>query len=119
MQQCADRLNVTIGAIHKALKRNGIETAHRRGSGKRGKSKGRVPHSAGYVTVYAPDHPSATKLKPYVLEHRLVMEKHLGRYLRAGEVIHHINANRADNRLENLELFATHSEHMKHHHKRH
>ncbi len=64
---------------------------------------GRRPTSNGYVWVYAPDHPNKTS-QNRVLEHRLVMEKHLGRYLLSHEVVHHINCVRNDNRISNLML---------------
>lgn len=68
---------------------------------------------AGYVFLYCPDHPTVQgKRKKYVQEHRLVMEEHLGRLLLPGEVIHHRNGNKQDNRLENLELFENHSRHV-------
>ena len=68
---------------------------------------GRCKLARGYIDVWCPDHPSrANTKKPYVLEHRLVMEKVLGRYLLSNEQVHHKNGIRDDNRIENLELWS-------------
>lgn len=48
----------------------------------------------------------------WMLEHRFVMEQHLGRKLAQGEVVHHINHIRDDNRIENLELCASPGRHV-------
>lgn len=59
----------------------------------------------GYVCVYCPEHPNA-KSNGYVREHRYVMSIFLERKLLKEENVHHINGDRTDNRLENLELWS-------------
>jgi hypothetical protein len=63
-----------------------------------------------YITVYKPDHPFADP-KGYMLEHRLVMEQYIGRYLKPEDIVHHENGNGLDNRIENLRLM-TQAQHM-------
>jgi len=75
---------------------------------------GGVYTARGYMFVLSPEHPHKSSTG-YVRKHRLVMEEHLGRFLNTGEVIHHVNENKMDNRIENLRLFNSHSEHMKMH----
>jgi hypothetical protein len=58
---------------------------------------------SGYVMVWEPDHPSARN-GGWVLEHRLVVEQALGRYLLREEQVDHINGVKDDNRLENLQV---------------
>jgi len=70
----------------------------------------KVHDEKGYVLVLCHDHPRK-KHRNYVYEHRLVMEQHLGRFLRDGEEVHHLNGIKDDNRIENLKLFTTDSHH--------
>ena len=66
---------------------------------------------AGYILVRAPkDHPHARN-DGSIYEHRLVMEQHLGRYLKPGEVVHHINGVRDNNKIGNLQLRRSRKEH--------
>lgn len=68
---------------------------------------GRAVHGEGYVWVrIAPHDPLAVMRNRagYVLEHRLVLARALGRPLTQPETVHHINGVKADNRLANLQL---------------
>lgn len=62
---------------------------------------GRVVVGEGYIAIWMPSHPNATK-RGYVLEHRLVMARGLGHPIKQGEVVHHLNGIKDDNRPENL-----------------
>jgi len=77
---------------------------------------GRIKTRQGYIQIrMQPDdffYSMATK-QHYVMEHRLVMAKHLNRCLLPWEVVHHKNGIKDNNRLENLELLSANSRHNK------
>lgn len=79
---------------------------------------GRFKGKNGYIQVLCKDHPKVKKAsRKYVLEHIIIMEKYLGRYLKKNENVHHINGIKDDNRIENLKVL-TCSEHSSFHSKK-
>jgi len=77
---------------------------------------GKVIDAYGYILIQCKGHPKGTKKGNYVREHVLVMESHIGRYMKDGEVIHHKNGDKKDNRLENLILLGSNKEHIEKYH---
>lgn len=67
-------------------------------------------HSDGYVYLILPGYPNADR-HGYILEHRVVMERMIGRSLLETEHVHHKNGIQSDNRPENLELMISESLH--------
>lgn len=67
-------------------------------------NQGRRITGDGYVELFLPAYPFS-RPSGYVLEHRYVMEIHLGRQLAKHETVHHKNGVRHDNNIENLELW--------------
>lgn len=74
---------------------------------------GQYKDAQGYIYVLIPEHPRARR--NYIKRAHLVLEKKLGRYLYSGEIAHHKNEIRDDDRAENIELKESRSAHIKHH----
>lgn len=71
---------------------------------------GRLKRKDGYILIYKPNHPYCIHNR-YILEHRLIIEKFIDRYLSPKEVVHHLNGKRTDNRPQNLIVFDSSGNH--------
>lgn len=83
-------------------------------AGRRGQHTKR--YSGGHISAYG--YRILTVDGKKIPEHRFVMEQHLGRPLKSTEVVHHIDHNRLNNAIENLQLIKSNSEHRKIHFER-
>lgn len=72
---------------------------------------GRVRNPEGYIWIYAPDHPHKDVLN-HVLEHRIIVEKYIHRYLTPDEEVHHLGA-KDNNRPNMLMAFKTLAAHRR------
>lgn len=118
MSSIAKELNISHVIVSKYLDKYGIEKRTKKqqqqGKGAPNWNGGKRINSNGYVEIYYPNHPNANKRKT-VYEHQLIAEKKIGRFLRKGEVVHHIDMDKSNNNPNNL-IVMTNQEHVKLHH---
>lgn len=105
----ATELNARIEDVYRWLRQMGLKPVQTIGNGPRanGWKGGRTNAPGGYMAAWVDEGDPMRVMAwgtGYVPEHRLVMARSLGRPLRPTETVHHINGDKRDNRLENLQL---------------
>jgi len=114
MVEVSEILKTTPRIVMRVLKNNNITTRKAVKRNQKGDKNnfwkgGKTISDKGYVLVKNEEHPRAKECGGYVYEHILIMENFLGRQLKYeknnkySEVVHHINGNKKDNRIENLQ----------------
>jgi hypothetical protein len=113
-------LGCSASAVKSALERAGIPS--RRAVARPGKTAGTAnPNWRGgrhkvngtYITIYAPEHPAAGR-DGYVAEHVALAYDRYGHAAPEGEVVHHVNMLKHDNRPENLVYVEKRKHHLMH-----
>lgn len=107
LEEISKVFNIDRQTVLNYMRRYGIKTRSKAARDQYGEKSsqwkgGRVKRQDGYIYVIAYNHPAAHC--NYVLEHRLIMEQSIGRYLTKDEIVHHLNGIRDDNRIENLQI---------------
>lgn len=117
LSEIANVVGVSAGTIYKWLCNTGIP---RRKCGSRIGEKNHNWHGGqrrakkGYIRIYSPKHPRRGP-DDCVPEHVIVVENFIGRILKRGWTIHHIDENKHNNALENLYIFNTIADHSRYH----
>jgi len=117
MTSISKELNISWVVISKYLEKYGIQkrskSEQQSGVNSSNWKGGKRITTHGYIEVYCPNHPHASKRKT-VYEHQLIAEQKIGRYLKPGEVVHHIDLNKHNNSPNNI-IVLTNSQHTKLH----
>lgn len=107
----AETLGICQASVSRILKESDLPAGNtlglRRGHKHPNWKGGRYDNEAGYSLVLLSADDAIAEMRMfngYVLEHRLVMARHLGRPLLPTETVHHISGDKSDNRIENLQL---------------
>jgi hypothetical protein len=113
--ETAEHFGVSVSTLTRVMRSLGYKSV--KGKGSSGQKNyfwrgGRCLDSDGYVLVKMPEHPHANN-NGYVREHRLVMEKKLGRHLLPHEVVHHRDENKQNNAPRNLRVYRSNAEHLR------
>jgi hypothetical protein len=114
IEKIAKQFKTSTSLISRNLRRNGVNIRNKIKENHHNWKGGRLI-VGGYVQVIIDansPYVSMARNSRYVLEHRLVMAQHLGRCLQQTETVHHIDGNKLNNSIENLQL--RHGKHGKH-----
>ena len=114
-QTCKNKFTILVSQLKHRSYKHCSKLCYKRTGKLNPRWKGGKVKTGGYIYIYNPKHPNSTN-NGYICEHRLIMEKHIGRFLTKEEVVHHINGIKDDNRIENL-IVTTTSKHSRIHFK--
>lgn len=115
MSQIGARLGCSKQSVRRQLNVAGLLLTNEEKAERREERGNKSAHVSGsYNRIKAPGHPAANA-DGYVVEHRLVMESAIGRYLKPEEEVHHVNMKKLDNRIENLLMIGSSRDHHRLH----